>query len=267
VIISDSRRFAFIHIPKCGGTSVRSQLARYDERKGAFEGRIDNHPNLGLVDFVHLPLATLNAFFPDEFECVQSYSSFTVIRDPFDRFQSAVSQFCNYQTDTPIKFRGTDALSDVVKYLIDRLSEEAESRDHGFPFSPAVIHFQPQCDYVFLGGKKVVQTVIPLHQMHILSTQLYPVLGKKIRFEDKNNQSLHYKSVAGRKFLKLANQIIPAPGRIVPQPLRSSFRKLIYTPQLASHRMLYESPLVTDFLNEFYSDDIRFWRHRVEVTE
>ena len=41
---------------------MRQQLSYLDERGGAYEARVDEHPAIGATDFVHLPLATLKLF-------------------------------------------------------------------------------------------------------------------------------------------------------------------------------------------------------------
>jgi hypothetical protein len=89
MIISDRHHFVFAHIPKCAGTSVRDALQHLDDRDGFYTGRVDQHPTLGLLDYVHIPLFNLRDHFRSEFEKAGDYWSFAVVRDPFGRFPSA----------------------------------------------------------------------------------------------------------------------------------------------------------------------------------
>ena len=82
MIISDKEKFVFVHIPKCAGTSVRSRIEHLDDRSGAYSGRLEQHPELGLLNYVHLPLQTLSDHFPAEFECIKSYRSLAVLGIP-----------------------------------------------------------------------------------------------------------------------------------------------------------------------------------------
>ena len=50
MIISDRNKFVFIHIPKCAGTSIRSRVEHLDDRNGAYSSRLDEHPELGLLN-------------------------------------------------------------------------------------------------------------------------------------------------------------------------------------------------------------------------
>ena len=92
MIVSDRHKFAFIHIPKCAGTTVRNRITPYDDLGGAHHERVEDHPVLGPTDFVHLPLYTLRDHFPEEFDKVRRYWSFAVLRNPKSRFFSAVAQ-------------------------------------------------------------------------------------------------------------------------------------------------------------------------------
>src|SRR5215469_2320355 len=91
MIIDDEHRVAFVHIPKCGGTSVRRQLAALDSCRGFFYDRRD-HDALGRLDYCHIPLAFLAAHFRDAFDKVAAYSAFALVRDPHSRFVSATFQ-------------------------------------------------------------------------------------------------------------------------------------------------------------------------------
>ena len=102
MILSKPHKFAFIHIPKCAGTTVRNLLQSFDSMEGHFTSRVDTHPVLGQLDYVHMPLFVLRDYFPEEFEMVRDYWSFCCDAGSFARFASSVSQHLKMYTDRPI---------------------------------------------------------------------------------------------------------------------------------------------------------------------
>jgi len=82
-MISHTHKFIFIHIPKCGGTSIESILRPYSAvppTGGEWAKRTKNIRNKGLFD--------LCKEFPD-------YFKFAYTRDPIDRFISAWKHFAS----------------------------------------------------------------------------------------------------------------------------------------------------------------------------
>ena len=82
-MISHTHKFIFIHIPKCGGTSIESMLRPYSvvpPTGGKFAKSTKNIRNKGLFD--------LCKEFPD-------YLKFAYARDPIDRFISTWKHFAS----------------------------------------------------------------------------------------------------------------------------------------------------------------------------
>ena len=124
MIISDRNKFVFIHIPKCAGTSVRSRIEHLDDRNGAYSSRLDKHPELGLLNYVHIPLQTLKDQFPNEYVCIETYRSMAVMRDPSARFVSSVSQYCNRYSEVEMRNYNIKTLRTQVDRLIDEIEEQ-----------------------------------------------------------------------------------------------------------------------------------------------
>jgi hypothetical protein len=91
MIINKTNRFAFVHIPKCGGTSVRKVLDTFNEWSYLGNPWIGETKKLGTVHFSHLPLQALRILFPEDLELVLKYESFALVRDPYERFFSKSS--------------------------------------------------------------------------------------------------------------------------------------------------------------------------------
>jgi hypothetical protein len=63
MIVSSKHDFAFVHIPKCAGSTIRHPLRDKDDFGGRFYRSIEV-PGLGLVNANHLPLNILQEHFP-----------------------------------------------------------------------------------------------------------------------------------------------------------------------------------------------------------
>jgi Sulfotransferase family len=56
MIVSHAKRFVFLHIPKCAGTSFRNALKRYHDDEENFWYR-RHHPYFGCeIDYAHMRL-------------------------------------------------------------------------------------------------------------------------------------------------------------------------------------------------------------------
>lgn len=83
-LISDSHRFAFIHVPKTGGTSVKQAFA-------AFRCRAHLEATVATK---HLPARELKTVAPSVY---RDYFTFAFVRNPFDRLVS----FWTYKMENP----------------------------------------------------------------------------------------------------------------------------------------------------------------------
>ena len=78
MIVSDSKRFLFIHIPKCAGNTVRNWLRRYDTRSDFFWGIYAPFSNPQCaVDLSHITLPMLRRILGAE--TFDGYFKFAVI--------------------------------------------------------------------------------------------------------------------------------------------------------------------------------------------
>jgi len=90
MIVSDSKRFIFIHNPKCGGTSVRMSLMQF-ETTANFFWMFDEFNNKK-IDKAHLPLFLLRAKYPTYYDLLDRYFVFCFVRDPYSRTVSAFNE-------------------------------------------------------------------------------------------------------------------------------------------------------------------------------
>jgi hypothetical protein len=162
MIIDDTHRLVFVHIPKCAGTSVKRALRPLDSMAGTFEG-LDHHPSLGHFHRAHIPLPDLAAHFPDAFAKVQAYTSFAILRDPLARFQSAIFQRLR-------EYRGV-AQSDFTPAMIAAEAAVVRGAVLASPqrLEAEWVHFTRQADFVELEGRRVVQHLFTVADMPVVS--------------------------------------------------------------------------------------------------
>ncbi len=131
MIISHKHRFVFLHNPKCGGTSVRDALAQYaDVDSFRFCGYADS----AVQDLSHLRVDQWTREVWDAYR--EGYFFFGLVRDPIDRFMSAMSEFRHQHLEHD-RF-------DLETLLPQLLTTNSILYDWRF------IHFSPQWSYFAL---------------------------------------------------------------------------------------------------------------------
>jgi hypothetical protein len=87
MIISHKHKFAFVHNPKAGGTSIRKALTGYHDHPQALwhQGWLASEERV--VDLAHLPASTWTKIVDPE------YTTFGFVRDPYTRFVASMAEF------------------------------------------------------------------------------------------------------------------------------------------------------------------------------
>jgi len=259
MIISDKYHFVFIHIPKCAGSTVRSLLQGLDDTHGAFTGRVERHPELGLVDYVHIPLFVLKIYFPSEFDKVKRFYSFTVVRDPFSRFPSSFSQH--------LKRYGKEAVKDLslkeLKFEVTRVINYLSNQPGGQALLPAdYIHFQPQYDYIYLQGERVVDRVFGLDKIDALVADLNRFIGSDvIKWQSERIENINQATVYRNELIRqMISPLLPLAQKVVrpllPLCVHEALRGLVYVHQTQRVADIFDSDYVRSFIKEYYREDI-----------
>jgi hypothetical protein len=260
MIISDRHRFAFVHIPKCGGTSVRTALQALDERSARYFGRGRSvHPELGPLDFHHVPLAVLRDHFADDFACLRDYAAFALCRDPFERFPSSVFQ----------KIRGGDPArvsADEMRREVDAVIRRLSDLPRGAPVvEPDLIHFSRQSDYVELDGERIVGNVFRVSEIDEMLARIAELTGCQGPSAGRENARMRYINpvlqAVDRRLQPLVMGVLP---RSVWKPAFTVLKHgLVRAGLLARwddwHREIFASEDVRAFIASFYADDVRLY--------
>lgn len=267
MIINDTHRFAFIHIPKCAGTTMRAALAPHDESSDRFYDKgVMQHPVLGPLDYHHLPLAVLREYFPEDFARLGAYRSFALVRDPFDRFPSSLHERLVQRDRRPLNLRDEAEIAREVEAVLGSLARHPDASPI---IDPELIHFSRQCDYIFLDGRQVVGCPRTVAEIRVLLEDLSDIFGEQIHFEESKNRRLNYAIPAMWKVQRaVTGPIEKALPRWIWKPAYKPIKKIFRSTGLirTAARSLADFPNRSEieaFIAEFYADDIRLFQRLV----
>lgn len=270
MLISDTHQFAFVHIPKSAGTTVRFTLADYDERKARYvEQARRDHPDLGPLDFAHLPLALVKQLYPDDFALLSSYKSFALIRDPMARFASSLHEHLHWTKGQALSDISPDQRREVAAGVIAKLRAQA---DDAPVTDPALIHFSRQCDYLELEGARVVSNIYPTERVDELLAAVGEITGTPVKAASKNRRvaystpALKSASEAGQRALR---RVLPDQ---IANPLFRSTRRametvgLVGSPTKTQDKTLLD-PETREFIERFYERDFALRKELIQPRE
>ncbi|WP_444892867.1 sulfotransferase family 2 domain-containing protein [Microbulbifer sp. JMSA004] len=174
MIVSDSKKFTFIHNPKCAGTTVRNSLYQFDTRDNffwmfdEFKGR--------KIDKAHLPLILLRDIYPEEFMSLTDHFTFGFVRNPYDRVLSAFNEVNKgiYERYN----HGEVSDSDYRRYFLDYVYSMNSNTLNGFDLRYR--HCVKQKDMFYIGGKRYVDLILKLESISKASAKfdvLFPDLS------------------------------------------------------------------------------------------
>lgn len=259
MIISDAYKFVFIHIPKCGGSSVRGFLHNYQQHGNKFTGRVEMHPELGPINMAHIPMVALNKYFPDDFASVQNYWSFAILRDPFSRFASSVSQRLRQYGKNSIDQITAVELQSVVDQAIKFLSKNKNK----WLLPAEYVHFQRQMDYVSFGGRVAVSKLYILENLDLLVADMQKRLNidpswpqTKAASSSRKNQTLVFRNDLIRVIYTATKSLRYFFSGYFPDSVKRNLHSMIYVPRGDRFKELFESWEVRSFVSDFYAEDI-----------
>ncbi|MCB8881835.1 sulfotransferase family 2 domain-containing protein [Acidisoma cellulosilytica] len=158
MIVSHARKFIFFHNPKCAGTSFRDMLKPYHDDGFTFWGVFRAPYFKNHIDHTHLRLWEMQAQFPDIFACAMAYNSVIFVRNPYERFLSAVNEHMKkFQPQIDLSSMTPAQRVEAVETFIRQILTVARiTSDWRF------IHFSPQIWYLQLGNEFLPRHVIPM---------------------------------------------------------------------------------------------------------
>jgi hypothetical protein len=256
MILDDKYETAFIHIPKCGGTSISLQFRELDSYGGAFR-RKGVHPALGAIHYAHIPLSFLARHYPVEFGKVSAYRSFALARDPHERFASATFQrleeFIGVPKPDITLTRALDEARAVMRWLAGR----------GAFCDLEHIHFTRQIDFVSMDGAPVVDEVYPIEDIAGLAAALEARC--QIRFDPDRRANTNFGSSS--RVLSVLRYAKPLYSRVTTWEFRERLLLLARRWKLQSPHALYdafrEDREISAFVQDYYAEDFTLYRTAV----
>lgn len=256
MVINDKHKFVFVHIPKCAGTLLRQHAEIngnvWDRPIG---GKM--HPQLGRLNYTHIPLFTLKEFFKDEYEKLNSYWSFSVVRDPYNRFPSSISQRLESFCGTPIQYLTKKEIIQEVDSTINFLIKNSNKNTQ---LPAEYIHFQRQVDYIYLNDNKIIDSVFRVDNLDSLLDQFYTHIGYEMPSTDnskRSNKSVVYKNDILRQTIEVVRPFTQVITNHMSSELKEKLRSKVYTSSGKRHANIFQSDSVQDFIKDYYKDDIK----------
>jgi len=249
VIVSDRHRFIFVHVPKAAGSSIRRQLLQVDPEAQDLRS-IRPHPTLGNVDHGHIALHRMRNHFPELWRAMGEYYSFALIREPMERFGSAIGQWLLASKKLPVVNLSERQLRNEIDEVVALLKEVGERE-----VPPLLTHFQRQIDFVKLDNKIMVDTVRPLEAIDLLSADLEAALGFHVSPDVWANTAVsNQDKLAARAAYHRAGRIERAIRKLFPKRLLRNLKK-IHSLQVEIRLIIKSNNYVREFLRDHYSQD------------
>jgi hypothetical protein len=263
MIISDRYRFCFIHIPKCAGTYVRTALQRFDDMNGRFAKGVVDHHSLGPIDSYHIPLSVLREHFPEEFDRILHYEVFALVRDPYSRFPSSLSQHLRMHGRKA--FHYWEMSRDELRREAGKAVEYLSGRQGDRILPPHYIHFQKQRTYIFDRGRKLVGRVYSTDNVRRLFSDIEALTGHNGRisieddFNSVTNRSVVYRNAVVKHIVSFVRPLF-AETRLLSERQKQFFRDIAYIPRDSKYKDVFESEYIRSFIEDYYKEDIELYR-------
>lgn len=254
MLMSDELKFVFVHVPKCGGTSLRASLRRLEGMQNPLAEQIASMPFT--PDRNHQQLAIIRDFRPDVFDRIQRYQSFAVLRDPVSRFPSALAQHHKIFRDGDIGDLSIPELKALTSEVISVLRSDDLVRNRRY------IHFERQSRFTHLDGVQVVRNLFRLEHQAALVAEISKVTGTLASPPGESNKSHKFRGPVARAFrLGIPKPVKAALKRHLPVATRRRIDKAFFQPSVTEDKMAaILSPGTLSFIEEFYDEDFGHYK-------
>lgn len=255
MIISPRHQFVFVHIPKCAGTSVRTQLIKCDpDHIGMAE--VGTHPVLGDMDYGHVPLSILRQHFPREYSYLERFTSYAVVRDPLERFGSSLRQMLWRYDKRPMTLIPQDELRDLTLRTIKEVADQLDRP------SSKYIFFARQRDFIHDEDRRIVDHLIPMELVPDFIAHIGRMTNTPMESGTRSNQNveLRFKRVGG-----LAYRVNDVLRRTLPLDIHArikdgALRLLSARKNAAEASGILQMDEVRSFVETHYAEDARIHR-------
>jgi hypothetical protein len=221
-----------------------------------FMGRMGEHPELGRIDLAHVRLDVLARHFPDEYAALAApgMDVFGVVRDPLDRFGSALRQLLWQYEERPMTLIPAAELRETTLRMLGDIAAEIDAPSHKFIF------FARQRDYVFAGDTQVTRNLVPMDMVAALIGYFSRRTDTPMDEGRRSNQNVELRVKGGLG--QVAYKANAALRRALPAGLHGRVKRaglaLLATKKTAAEASgLLDLPEIRAFVAEHYAADAR----------
>ena len=262
MIVSDRLRFVFVHIPKCAGTSVRVSIAQFHDADPRYLKAIVNDPVHGMIDYRHMPLSLISAIAPEILDRLKTYTTYAIVRDPMQRFQSAMAQRAKMYLGKEFAQMSSEEISAEIDRVISYLRSVPQTN------SPDFIHFSRQSDFVYLDGERLVHKIYPVERLDLFAASIGRLVGEGAVPIGHDNRTTIFRYPQAKRFAMIGRDLS---RRLMPEVLhdkvRRSARRVLMKPKDQLVLPEFETKRVIDFIKTHYSADFDIYRKARSETE
>ena len=199
--------------------------------------------------------------FQNEYSALCKYRSFSILRNPVERFPSSLEQWLK---NTSKKHLLDLNEKEIVTLAARKLEDLNRNPD---PVTPSMIHFRKQVDFVFLDGIQIIKKLYRLENIgkEILKIESY--LGVSLGEVGKENQSVRFRNESVGVLVDYCRPMLNAVWNLIPISLKVKIHSLFfYTDNLKVKGTektimdVLEDAGLTEKILEHYSDDVELYK-------
>lgn len=193
MLICETNKFIFIHIPKNSGTAMTEAIQKINKNTKILKLVERTGENIG-VDKMHLYYEVIDKFIPKKI--LNEYIKFCIIRNPYNKLYSA----WNF-----IKERhGYNNVNDFIKY---KLNEEFIYGKELIP-RDARVHYRPQFTFIYdENEKQFVDFIIRYENLNNDIEKLNTIYNFNIPLYSNNNIEKNYISKFNKESITKINKL------------------------------------------------------------
>lgn len=252
---------AYIHIPKCGGTSLKKLLMNTEvcEHNNWLLNSREKMADGNIVDLSHLTLAQIFHYFPDVFEKLLHMSVFTMIRDPKERIFSSIFQSIRMYGDS--KAMNTENRTELIRqtdHLLDTVKKHFDN-DCNLPYH--LVHFNRQRDYVYFQDTQIVNNIFLLDY----DVELLRWINMRMNTGHVNLPKENFSQKQSGYLVKTMQQVAKATPRPVKTFLKTRANLSLHKLEKRMARpldlrgILKDSNNLMGFVDDYYREDLKLY--------
>ena len=221
-VISEEKGFAFLHVPKTGGTTFGQQIAEQVPYDGRFYEGVERDEELGEFFQDHLTMQMYAKHYPDVLTKLRQIEVFAIGRDPYARFRSALAEYSRLNELGELSQLSPEALSAFIADVIEKL-ESGDSK------SLKMIFFRPQSEFLSLNGEMIARHIFGIDALDRFAENMSARYGIRIDTRENRRETPQYNRALFARIAplkRIASRLLPAPAldrvkRLVKRLLRT----------------------------------------------